>query len=137
MSSVADAVLSLKWDVIKVVIPAEFAQYGRSMQRKRNAYEENPRRLLEVGLSVVLELWVTQWTSCLPVCTSYARRPRLPPPSGIVFGLYHDWSDVTSLRRRVLIGKTRIHTIVVGIQLSVESLKSGRSETLTPFGIRP
>jgi hypothetical protein len=54
------ATLALKCDVIMVVVTAEFAQYGKSLQHTRDAYKENPRRLLEVGLSVVLELGVTQ-----------------------------------------------------------------------------
>jgi hypothetical protein len=42
---------------------------------------------------------------------------------------------VTSLRRRVLIGKARIRPIVVGIQLSEESLKSGTRKTLTSVAV--
>jgi hypothetical protein len=96
------------------------------------AYARNPHVFLEVGLSVVHELSLhSSGVASLPACLlrqttstlfslfslslSLTHSPLSLSLSlshtllSLFFGLYLlDWSDVTSLHRRVLIGKARI-----------------------------
>ena len=97
------------------------------------AYARNPHVFLEVGLSAVHELSVHSSSVACLLAAVFVRRPphffslffflslslslshsrththTLSLSFFLFFGLYLlDWSDVTSLHRRVLIGKARI-----------------------------